>query len=213
MSDIENPMNSRAWWDEYFAESWQANGGSAQTRHFMERLLAELLATEKAYLRSRPLDVLDWGCAFGEGVDLLAGQLPASRVTGLDFSEVAINRARQQFPQREFIFSESGGLSRRFDVIIASNCLEHFEEPLKVIEAQLPFCKNLYIALVPYDEWPLSEYHLARLTEASFPQRLGEFTRLYARQINVDPAHWHGKQLLVAYGSAAYVAERSGREV
>ncbi|HKQ04907.1 MAG TPA: glycosyltransferase [Blastocatellia bacterium] len=213
MSDSEKPMNSRAWWDQYFAESWQANGGSAQTRHFMERLLAELSAPDKAYLRSRPLDVLDWGCAFGEGVEMLARQLPASRVAGLDFSAVALDQARRRFPEREFIFSESGDLSRSFDVIIASNCLEHFEEPLKVIEAQLPFCKNLYIALVPYDEWPLSEHHRARLTEASFPQRLGGFTRLYARQINVDPAHWHGKQLLVTYGSAAYAAERSGREV
>src|SRR5437588_11707830 len=125
-------INSRAWWEEYFQSKWEINQGSRQTRHFMERLLANLPGRETEYLGSGPVRVLDWGCAFGDGVDLLARTFPRAQVAGLDFAAIAIEEATRRHPGVEFIRSEGGEIPREFDVIVTSNCLEHFEQPLDV---------------------------------------------------------------------------------
>ena len=65
-------VNSRPWWDKYFEEQWDAHGGGDQTRFFMETALSHLPEAEKAYLNSGGVTILDWGCAFGEGVTTLA---------------------------------------------------------------------------------------------------------------------------------------------
>src|SRR5215218_389986 len=98
-----DPINSRPWWEDYVARHWDANDGSSQTRHFMDRLVANLPAAEAAHLRANALDVLDWGCAFGEGVDRLAREFPRCRVAGLDFAQAAVAEARRRYPVNEFI--------------------------------------------------------------------------------------------------------------
>ncbi len=214
MEHAAEHMNSRSWWEDYFASRWDANGGTGQTRHFMDRLIANLPAAETAYLRSaraKPLDVLDWGCAFGEGVRRLAAEFPRARVAGLDFAATAIAEARRRYPGQEFILAD-GAIPREFDVVLTSNCLEHFAEPLAVMSQHLGRCRKLYLALVPYNEYPLCPYHVAQFREESFPARVGEFTRVEVKPVDVDPAVWPGRQLLAVYGSPAYLAERREAE-
>ena len=201
------PINSREWWDEYFRERWDALGGRAQTGHFMEQVVASLPATDLACLRSEEWEILDWGSAFGEGVDVLARQFPHSVVSGLDFSTRAIEQARKQFPQ-EFIWSETGAIPREFDCIVTSNCLEHFEDPLAVVTAHLQSCRFLYVVLVPFNEWPLHEQHRAQFRRESFPEAIGRFLRLACRTVEVDRSFWPGRQLLVVYGSLDYLTRR-----
>ncbi len=86
-------INSAPWWDDYFQGQWDSCGGSERTRYFMETLLSNLPQREKAYLAGDSLTILDWGCAFGEGVAALARAFPRSRVAGLDFSRTAIGQA------------------------------------------------------------------------------------------------------------------------
>jgi glycosyltransferase involved in cell wall biosynthesis/SAM-dependent methyltransferase len=202
-------MNSRAWWDDYFTHHWEANRGSDQTRHFMERLIANLPSAELAYLSRHPTSILDWGCAFGEGVACLQAAFPLSTVSGLDFSPVAIEEARRRHPDYTFISTEDGRIPASVDVIITSNCLEHFDLPLAVMRTHLEHCRKLYIALVPYNEYPLSPFHFAQFREESFPLTLDGFTRLHTVIVEVAPEHWNGPQLLVVYGTAAYLAERA----
>ena len=204
-TDTASPdINSRDWWERYFGEHWEANRGSQQTRHFMERLLASLPLRELSFLRRRELRVLDWGCAFGQGVALLAQVLPNARVEGLDVSATAIATARQNYPALTFVHAPDGDIPEDSDVVITSNRLEHFERPLEVVAAHLSHCRQLYLALVPYNEEPRIEQHRCRFDEASFPERIGRFERLFARRIDVDPLFWRGQQLLVAYGSPDY---------
>lgn len=206
------PMNSREWWESYFAGQWDANNGTAQTRHFMDRLLARLPAAEASYLRSRSLDVLDWGCAFGEGVDRLAREFPRCRVSGLDFAAAAVEEARRRYPHNEFILGE-GGIPRTVDVIFTSNCLEHFSDPLSVMREHLRHCRKLYVAMVPYNEHPLCPYHTSQFREESFPPTVGGFTRLDVKRVDVDPAFWPGQQLLAVYGSPEYLRERESAQL
>ncbi|HZN69355.1 MAG TPA: methyltransferase domain-containing protein, partial [Tepidisphaeraceae bacterium] len=202
-------MNSRGWWEDYFREKWEANRGREQTRHFMRRLIESLPEAEVSFLSSRPTEVLDWGCALGEGVKALADQFPLARVAGLDFSATAIDSARRHYPDFEFLRTDDGHIPRHFDVIVTSNCLEHFERPLEVMERHLRSCHSVYAALVPYNEFPLCEYHRSQFGEESFPRRLGSFVRLASKVIDVDPSQWAGKQLLVVYGSESYLKERA----
>lgn len=201
----EAVVNSRAWWDEYFVNEWEEKGGPEQSRHFMEMLLKSLPAREGDFLRSNATQILDWGCAFGEGVDLLAKAFPAAKVEGLDFSEHAIATARQRFPEHEFISTPDGALPRDFDVIVTSNCLEHFEKPLEIVNQHLPHCRLLYMALVPYNEHPFDPQHRAQFREESFPERLGGFRRVHVGLVQTDPKFWAAPELLAIYASPAYL--------
>ncbi|HYO98978.1 MAG TPA: glycosyltransferase [Pyrinomonadaceae bacterium] len=212
MTQDSSSINSREWWQEYFVEHWEAHGGDDQTRHFMARLLAELDAPEKQFLRSQALTILDWGCAFGEGVEALGEASPQSRIVGLDFAPNAVEEARRRYPNHEFIVTEQGEIPGEFDCIVTSNCLEHFEHPLEIIKAHLRACGKLYVLLVPYNEYPLHETHRSQFKEESFPERLAGFVRLSVKTIEIDPAYWNGQQLLVVYGSQSYVRERSADE-
>src|SRR5437016_5225459 len=89
-------------------------------RDFMETVLANLPAYEKAYLAAQALTVLDWGCDSGEGILTLARAFPGLQVAGLDSSRSAIDRARTRNPGYEFIWSEDGAIPRDFEVIVAS---------------------------------------------------------------------------------------------
>src|SRR5260370_41909220 len=106
------PINSRLWWDAYFQGSWDSYGGSGQTRYFMQTLLANLPESEKAYLQAGSRTILDWGCAFGEGVAALAKTFPQSRVAGLDFSKAAIDEARVRNAGYEDIWTDGGAIPR-----------------------------------------------------------------------------------------------------
>lgn len=207
------PMNSVAWWEQYFQEDWERHGGPAQTRHFMQRLLAALPAADRAVLVEGRLDILDWGCAFGDGTDELARAFPASRLTGLDVAAAAVDAARRRYGSLNFETAgdaAAGELPREFDVVINSNALEHFAHPLEVLRANLARTRLLHLSLVPYREAPLSEHHAVQFDEATFPASLAGFERLWQQVIDVDPAAWPGgKQLLVAYASAAYRARRA----
>ncbi len=208
MTDSPYRINSREWWEQYFVESWDANEGGNQTRYFMELVLGGLPASEKQFLQDNQLNILDWGCAFGEGVELLTQSYPDSRVVGLDFASEAIEQARRRHSNCEFTLSADGAITGMHDVIVTSNCLEHFEYPLEIAAAQMRSCRMLYIALVPYNEHPLHEQHRSQFKEESFPKHLGAFFRIHSRVFDTDPLYWPGRQLLVVYASSAYLLTR-----
>ncbi len=201
-------VNSRPWWDDYFVHHWEPNNGRGQTAHFMERVVANLPGAEVAYLSSEAATILDWGCACGDGVAILAKAFPRCHVFGLDYSRAAIAKARQAFPQHEFQPSEDGEISSAVDVVITSNCLEHFVAPLDIIQKHLRSCRALYVLLVPYREVPLCESHFSQFREECFPECLNGFTRIVAKVIDVASNFWGGQQLLVIYGSPSYLRRR-----
>jgi len=176
----------------------------------MARLITSLPAPEAAFLRGNRTTILDWGCATGEGVALLAGAFSLSRVTGIDIAESAVKAARARHSRHEFLVTDGVAIPRPFDVIVTSNVLEHFERPLDTVRQHLSSCRLLYLALVPLREYPPIEDHLVTFIEKSFPQYLGGFVRLVACPVVTDPEFWSGQQVLVAYGSREYLQLRPG---
>ena len=202
-------MNSLDWWNDYFQNHWSPNNGSAQTAHFMIRLIDSLPEPERRHLSEPGREILDWGCAFGEGTSLLARTFPHARVSGLDFSENAIDEARKRHPGVEYLHSRTG-IPREFDAIVTSNCLEHFDDPYTLAAEHMASCRDLYIILVPYEERELCPYHKVRFDDSSFPATLGPMTLVETRIVEVDKTYWgDGKQLLAIYGSPRYLAKRA----
>jgi GT2 family glycosyltransferase/2-polyprenyl-3-methyl-5-hydroxy-6-metoxy-1,4-benzoquinol methylase/glycosyltransferase involved in cell wall biosynthesis len=208
-------VNSVQWWDEYFRSDWERHGGPDQTRHFMQRLLGALPEVDRAVLAEQALSVVDWGCALGDGCEELARTFPLARVTGLDVSAEAVRAAQRRYPEICFEVTspaDAGALPSDFDLVINSNCLEHFDAPLEILAANLRRTRLLHLSLVPYREQPLSVHHKVCLDEHSFPPVLAGFTRLFAAEVAVDPDYWpSGRQLLVAYASPAYLELRKER--
>ncbi|MHC4942096.1 MAG: glycosyltransferase, partial [Planctomycetota bacterium] len=205
-------INSREWWNDYFEKKWDDNQGSDQTRAFMEELLENLPSFERTFLEKGDLDVLDWGCAFGQGVEVLAAGLPQCRVSGIDFSEKAIDEARKRFPDCRFLHTRDGRIPERFDVVITSNCIEHFTEPFEVCRTLVAASKKLFIATVPYNESPMLDQHFSQFREESFPESIGDFRRIDWRVYDSNPLCWGGKQMLVVYGSIPFLMERLAHE-
>src|SRR5687768_13124420 len=101
-------VNSRTWWEDYFSHDWEKNEGSAQTRHFMERLIDNLPVEATTFMQLPDVRILDWGCAFGEGVALLGERFPRAHVAGLDFALRAVEEARKRYPSADFLHTEDG---------------------------------------------------------------------------------------------------------
>ena len=206
-------MNSLAWWEDYFKDDWLRYDGPSQTRHFMQQLLRALPQIDLDLLRRHAKSVADWGCAFGEGSRELAAAFPSAQVRGFDASARAVEQASTRHPELAFERVDPemspGALPRRFDLVVNSNCLEHFARWEDVLRANLLSTDLLLVALVPYRENPLSVHHAVSLSEDSFPATLDGFTRLLMKTVDVDLSFWpSGRQLLVAYASPRYLELR-----
>lgn len=212
-NETGNRLNSREWWEQHFLEKWEAEGGPARTRQFMQLFLEGISEPDRTFLLLGGPTVLDWGCAFGDGVDELRRAAPGAQVSGLDFSHCAIAHARARYPDAEFLHSADGTIQRLFDVVITSNCLQHFANPLEIASHHLNSCRLLYGIMVPYNEWPFDPSHRAQFREESFPARLGGFERIQVQLVRPDPSVWNGEQIVVLYGSLEYLRMRSRSEV
>lgn len=83
--------------------------------------------------------VLEIGCGRGDFAIWLADKYPQAEVTGVDFSEVAVNTAQRRAASREsrarFQVEDSEAMSfadGSFDYVISCECLEHVLHPLKM---------------------------------------------------------------------------------
>jgi GT2 family glycosyltransferase/2-polyprenyl-3-methyl-5-hydroxy-6-metoxy-1,4-benzoquinol methylase/glycosyltransferase involved in cell wall biosynthesis len=210
-------INSVQWWNDYFREEWERHGGPEQSRHFMQRIVDQLPPLDRAFLAEQAWSILDWGCAFGDGTAELARAFPRATVYGIEISSTALSRAAERFAGIRFLRATDdapvGTLPRAFEVVVNSNSLEHFADPLDVLRRNLAATTMLHLSLVPYDEAPLSVHHLTRFDESWFPEVIDGFDRVLAKVVDVDPTYWPGgRQLLVAYASRAYRTQRCAFE-
>jgi len=204
-------INSIEWWDDYFKESWDVHGGSKQTAGFMEALISALPDVERDWLAESGRSILDWGCAFGEGVETLARNFPQAVIAGLDASAVALERARSSFPAYHFFAATDPGVLS--DAVVCSNCLEHFDQPFEIAQNIASGAKGLVLFMVPLEEDPLLDCHLISFSRGDFPARLKEWTRIAEQLVEVPKSLWpSGRQLLVIYASQEYMRDRSQRQ-
>ncbi|WP_156165877.1 MULTISPECIES: glycosyltransferase [unclassified Methanosarcina] len=203
MSDIVfAEINSKEWWEEYFKIKWEINRGKEQTEYFMQLIIENLPVSVKKYLDNPEITILDWGCALGQGVNLLQTKFPSAKVKGLDISETAIEKAKNEYKDLSFVSGSLSELNEEFSVIVCSNCLEHFADPKPYFKEHLTHTKDIYIALVPYREENRIKDHEISLSESFFPDKTESFQKIYSKILDTrSSVFWYGYQLLVIYAN------------
>lgn len=122
-------------------------------------------------------------------------------------SQVALEKALHAYPDHEFLWSEAGEITAEYDVILTSNCLEHYSSPFELMASHLGRCRKFHAAMVPFEETPLHDTHAVRFDLHSFPDELRTFTKLSSTVFRPAPRFWHGRQVLVVYASQLYLQD------
>jgi hypothetical protein len=152
MSLSEQPkdaVGTTKWWDEYFQPSggWETNRGRIQTR-----LFAEAFVKHSGLDRERSITLLDVGCALGDAILVLHKHFPNAALTGIDISGTSIRRCQIDLGHlAAFEVCPIEKIGRFYDVIYASNVLEHFTDFKEKARHLITYCKHLFI-LVPFME-------------------------------------------------------------
>lgn len=132
-----------------FAEggAWEQNDGRNQTRLFATFFCKTInLDYEKEF------SLLDAGCALGDAVRVFAERYPNAKITAVDVSPVAVERAKEKYGHlANFLVCNIDEISNNYDVIYISNVLEHYLKYQDKARYLTKKCNRLCI-MVPYDE-------------------------------------------------------------
>jgi len=191
-------INSKEYWDNRFRTNWIEFNGKEQTKNFMELIVQNL----PNFVDLNGKKILDWGCALGQGVEVLMRHFPTSFVCGLDISDQAIFECRQVHPELFFYNGFLKDYRINYDVIITSNCLQLFKNPYFWINEMMEYTREFLIILVPYNDSSCENEdseHKFKFLEESFPNRINNFSKIYTKIINQCPGCWSNKQLLVIF--------------
>ncbi|MCE5230185.1 glycosyltransferase [bacterium] len=196
---------SRQWWDERFKDPADAEAARRRTRTLMEALIGAIPGPERAKLETEAVQILDWGCGLGDGTEALAQSFPNARVRGLELAAFIVDQAKQLHPDLEFAESGDGTIAEPVDVIVACNCLQFLDRPIEAVARLIPSCRDLFVAIVPFNEFPLPDGHRSQFREESFPARLAGFSLISREEIETAGARY----IAAFYGSSAHMTRRN----
>ena len=144
---MKNP-NTEKWWDDKFRNSKWTEPDYIMDRLKRYNFLMNVLPSNGRF------SLLDIGCASGYGLNLIKENYPLASLHGLDFSGVAIGKAREAYPEIEF---EHGDIqdykfSKKYDYIVLTRTLEHLTDPFVIIDKCLEYAESVIINTPPPDE-------------------------------------------------------------
>jgi len=206
-----NKINSEKYWDTRFQTDWREKQGGEQSVFFGKIAIEHLPSWFVSVVRNENFSICDWGCAQGEGTDLLATLFETSTITGVDFSKEAIDKAQQQFPARKFICQDflKEGSKNIYNVLFSSNTLEHFNNPWDVFATISKYATDLVVLLLPFREYNRISEHFTTFDFATTRLNRGDWhlvncTVIDTRQLK--PSHWMGEQVLLIYAHTEFIS-------
>lgn len=197
-------VNSLNYWDYRFSNDWEENQGREQSR-FFSAIAAELMPSWFLdYSENNHMSICDWGCAQGDGTDSLAKILGLKNITGVDFSSEAISKARQTYPQHDFLCGDflDKETDDSWDIVFSSNTLEHFESPWTVLQKIASHARQFVVLLLPFREHERIKEHFYTFDYNNIPFFFGPWTLVHCRSISTadrTPSYWPGEQILLIY--------------
>jgi tRNA G46 methylase TrmB len=212
MSD--QAINSTAYWDNRFEADWEAKDGPAQTRFFCRLAAANMPGWLTHAVRAEGWSVCDWGCALGDGTDLLEQLMAPAQAIGVDISSRAVEQARRRYPRLNFEAMDlvEKPAPRAFDLVFSSNTIEHFDRPWKVLEKVAASAARAVVVMMPANEFERHSEHFATFTPANVPLQLGDDLALVGARLfdtgKVSGTYWSGQQFLLTYLRRAEIAAR-----
>lgn len=133
-------------------------------------------------------NIVDYGCALGDGSNILQTKFPLSKIVGLDISSEGLKIARKKFPSIQFFEAKDLKKLSPFDLFYSSNTFEHIKDPFKELLEIDPFkelleisqyIKKYLIIVVPYNELNPYAEHVSLFNEQNIPQIIGDFKLEY----------------------------------
>lgn len=203
-------INSCEYWEGRFSQDWKVNLGPEQSRMFAEVAVAMLPDWLKGDVQSRGMKLVDIGCAEGDALPVLAGFFGESvEVTGVDFSEKAIESAREKYPDYRFSVDDASNMAPGLiNVVFCSNVLEHFHEPLPVLENLVNVASDYVVIVVPFWEFSRDIEHFVTFDASSFPVSVGNMTLAYWNVADISQMQdtlWLGCQAVLIYAASSAI--------
>lgn len=143
---VSSPLhhNSKEGLDEFYSDEEAVK--SYLDPSFYDRLIDLLRSYGVDYEQKRIADV---GCGIGGLLKALKSRFQPQSLTGLEYSEKALNIARAEVPDVEFCyFDVYEGSSRQFDVIFCIEVIEHLLHPDKALRSVAGMLAEPGVALV-----------------------------------------------------------------
>ena len=195
-------LNSRDYWERRFStEEWEEKKGREQTSFFANLIIKNIPYWFINDINKNDLSICDWGCAEGELVNLLSKVFKKSRITGIDISESAIKKAKEHYPECEFLSADIEGIGD-YDIIISSNTIEHFYDPYDIALKLSNHSRKYLLFLLPFQERERIDEHFFTFEFKSIPFTIKDFNLRFFKELDVRYLHgtyWSGKQIILIY--------------
>ena len=151
MTKIKNKLinvNNNDYWNIRFEKDWIEKGGKTQTQQHMMSVIPIL----KKYIpHTFTGQILDFGCALGDGIPILHHHFPYAKLIGVDYSKTAISHCIERYGDfANFICNENSEIPF-VDVIVSLHCIEHITDDKIMVRTLLKKCSSLFVT-VPYNE-------------------------------------------------------------
>lgn len=199
-------LNSKAYWDQRFDTDWAELQGREQSRFFARLAVENLPGWFKRLAVSKKLTFCDWGCAEGDGTDVLASFFGRDHLSGVDFSEKAVEKAQRNYGDLAFKAEDwltANGTATRYDVVFSSNTLEHFQRPYEVLARIAEYADKFIVLLLPYREFDRHPEHYHTFISENIPfLPSADFVLVHARAVDtraIKPTYWAGEQVVLIY--------------
>jgi len=197
-------VNSKTYWDFRFSNDWEENFGREQSIFFSEVAAEKIPAWLSSLIATDNLTMCDWGCAQGDGTQHLSKRLNTPSLVGVDFSSEAIEKAKQAYPQCQFLCDDflAGSDAPQWDILFSSNTLEHFESPWTVLDTVSAKAKKFIVLLLPFREKELIDEHFYSFQFDNIPAFFGNWALTHSSITDTSdcqPNYWPGEQILLIY--------------
>ncbi len=197
---MDTNINSTGRWDDYSRDEWEKILGGEQAKSFMNLIIENIPLCLEKKISKNEIKILYWGCALGQGIDILSKKFPRAKVCGLDASHIAIEKAKSLYQKNNFVSGSLDEQNEDYDVIISVDCLKNFSDPEAIMHDHLKYTKLLYIIRIPFNGPNRIESHSVTFGLDSFPDREGDFSKIYSKILNAGSSNFlKDSQILVVY--------------
>ena len=210
-------VNSKDYWEKRFTEDWESEQGPSQSRFFARLALSNLPSWLFEKIKSQRLTVADWGCAQGDGTNVLASVIDAEQLTGIDFSDVAVDQAKDRYQKIRFVcenwLDKKSRKYSSYDVVFSSNTLEHFQRPHEVLKRLSEQAEKAIVLALPFRELDRIDEHFCSFFLDNISIELPNGFRLvWSRVVDcrrLPDTLWDGEQIFLVYVSPSWLTSLS----
>lgn len=214
---MNGDFNTKKYWEDRFATDWEHNLGPEQSKFFASVAMDNLPPWIIQAIRSDELTIADWGCAQGDGLNVLTNFFNPKKLTGIDFSVESISAAKSRYPELEFLAQnwlsdEASNDIKSYDFIFSSNTLEHFHNPFQVLNCISEKAELGFILALPFRELDRIEEHFFTFTDKNIPITVNGFDLVWSKVIDcsvLPSSMWDGDQIILVYAKRSWLDQRN----